>query len=74
MIYSAKQLAGNNDESLGKWVKVTPEEFQAVQDSMVGENYARGAVQKPSLRLYYQDGYAVVCTSGIDAQKHPEAK
>ena len=73
MLYTVKQLVGKNGEGLGKWIKVTPEEFSAIEESMVGENYARGAVNKESLRLYHQDGYAVVCTKSVEAEPHPTA-
>lgn len=71
MLYSAKQLVGQNEETLGKWFQVTPEEYEAIRDSLTGENYARGATGKSSLRLYYDAGYAVVCTHGVTAETHP---
>lgn len=74
MIYSIRQLVGKDEELLGKWVKITPEEEVAIRESIVGENYARGAIGKGSLRLYVQDGHAVACTFAIQAETHPTSE
>jgi hypothetical protein len=66
-------LVGKNEELLGVWTKVTPEEFEAIQDSLIGENYTRGAQGRSSLRLYYQDGFAAICTHGVEVGRHPNS-
>jgi len=71
VIYSVKKLIGPNEENIGKWVRVSTDEFEAIQDSLTGENYARGAIGKGSLRLYRQNDYVVACTQSIQAEPHP---
>jgi hypothetical protein len=71
VITSAKKLLGENEQNLGKWVQVTPDEEEAVRDSVVGSNYERGAVGRPTLRMYSRDGYVVLCTRDVMAETHP---
>jgi len=74
MITSAKKLLGEHEENLGKWVKVTPDEEDAIRESLVGANYERGAAGKPSLRLYSQGGHVVICSAAVQAEPHPSEK
>lgn len=70
MLASAKQLieAGND----GKWAKVSADEQAAVIDSIAGENLVRAGKGLPNLRHYVDRGYLVVCTTGMEAEKHPQ--
>jgi len=72
VITSVKKLLGENEVNLGRWVKVSTDEAEAIQESLSATNYERGASNKPSLRLYSRDGYVVVCTRDIQAETYPE--
>lgn len=74
MITSVKKLLGENDQNLGKWVKVSSDEEEAISESLADVNYARGAQSKASLRMYSKDGYVVICTSTVSAETHPSGQ
>lgn len=74
MIVNVKRLLGEQEQNLGKWVEVTPDEEDAIRESLSGTNLERGTQGKDSLRLYSKDGYVVVCTRTVDAESHPTEK
>jgi len=74
MIANVKRLLGEQEQNLGKWVKVTPDEEDAIRESLSGTNFERGSTGKQSLRLYSKDGHVVVCTSSVEAGPHPSGK
>jgi hypothetical protein len=74
MIANVKRLLGEHEENLGKWVKVTSDEEDAIRESLAGTNFERGSTGKQSLRLYSKDGHVVACTSSAQAGPHPSEK
>ncbi|HEV1992420.1 MAG TPA: hypothetical protein VGR34_06110 [Candidatus Dormibacteraeota bacterium] len=54
---------------LGKWVKASPEEIKAIEDSIAGENLVRAPRGIPNLRHHVRDGY--ICVTEQECEAHP---
>ena len=76
MYSNAEQLIQAGLE--GKWVKVTPEDRDAIVKSIADCNLLRAAKTPGAgqggnnLRHYEHSGYIVVHGFGIDAEEHPD--
>lgn len=70
MITNVKNLLGEQDVNLGKWIKVSPEEEKAVLESLAGENLMRANQGKPGSLRHYSDRGHIVVTLG-ECEAHP---